>query len=365
MPDLRQEFSDVLKSHEERIHKLQQEIRISQADDEWRSARMLNEWERYTTTWSEPAFRKDSRGFVHCKGVQKNGTLDLPSMSIPLGYEPPAVLYAFTTSSSEPSGAFVMPGKEKFQRSHGVVCPFLGSTSWFSVDGNLWDITDDDWHHVGESGEPQFLKGWSNKRADVLGVRENAGFKVDNRGFLYLKGTVLGGPVEDFSPVFRLPKEFRPDKNHVFAGHGFSAVRVDVQSNGLVLVHPHPENTRYSFHSPPIPLNTKDWKKLTLQNGWVDHSEDYQSAKYFKDDEGWVYTCGVIKDGTTTDSTIFAKLPEGYQSGEGIIYGGVDGTNSHYRMDIDKSTGNMKLRSVSNNTLLSLLGCYYVAEHEV
>lgn len=64
-------------------------------------------------------------------------------------------------------------------------------------------LAGEDWHYVGESGEPAFTGGWAN----VAGFNKMA-FRLREAGVVDLAGVVEGGAT---FPVFTLPEEYRPD----------------------------------------------------------------------------------------------------------------------------------------------------------
>lgn len=55
------------------------------------------------------------------------------------------------------------------------------------------------------------------------------------------------------------------------------------------------------------------WIDFTLQNGWVSFGGIHPPMRYHKDDMGYVYIEGAIKDGTYSDGTVLATLPENYR----------------------------------------------------
>jgi len=52
-----------------------------------------NNWVNFNAAYSSCAFMKDSLGFVHLKGMVKNGTTAASIFTLPAGYRPAAISY--------------------------------------------------------------------------------------------------------------------------------------------------------------------------------------------------------------------------------------------------------------------------------
>lgn len=63
----------------------------------------------------------------------------------------------------------------------------------------------------------------------------------------------------------------------------------------------------------PIQLDTS-WTNLTLKNGWVARGGSFAVPQYRMMPDGTVLLRGQMVSGTTTDSTVIATLPVGYQT---------------------------------------------------
>jgi hypothetical protein len=73
------------------------------------------------------------------------------------------------------------------------------------------------WHEIGDAGEPEFENAWENYTAQPNFV--TAGFYKDPWGIVHLKGMIDGGATET---VFTLPPAYRPSKNLIVPIHRFS-----------------------------------------------------------------------------------------------------------------------------------------------
>lgn len=68
-------------------------------------------------------------------------------------------------------------------------------------------IYPEDWHYVGDSGEPAFQNGWVNAGAPY----DNLAFMHGRDGFIHVKGVITGVAVT--AVVFTLPTDYRPATN--------------------------------------------------------------------------------------------------------------------------------------------------------
>lgn len=76
------------------------------ANDTWHEVGDPNEpayqngWVEYNTTYGGASFRKDVQGFVHLRGLIKNGTLNSTMFTLPVGYRPAKhIIIAVQTNS--------------------------------------------------------------------------------------------------------------------------------------------------------------------------------------------------------------------------------------------------------------------------
>lgn len=98
-----------------------------------------------------------------------------------------------------------------------------------------------------------------------------------------------------------------------------------------------PEELRQSFNNLVDALNTQEGlTTFTPQNGWVSYSGS--DGAYYKDSLGVVHLYGRFMNGTTTNGTTLASLPNGYRPIRGVLINargfdlaiGTDGTMSIY-----------------------------------
>jgi len=101
-----------------------------------------------------------------------------------------------------------------------------------STTGLAGLVGGEDWHYVGEAGEPAFENGWAN-----VGSSNKLAFRIREAGIVDLQGFVTGGT----GRVFTLPADYTPNTGSLtfFAAQGFTspnfiAIRITVDNNGYV-----------------------------------------------------------------------------------------------------------------------------------
>lgn len=90
-------------------------------------------------------------------------------------------------------------------------------------------VEGEDWHYVGESGEPAFQNSWENS-----GGNPALAFRIREAGIVDIQGTIVSGA--NGSVVFTLPEGYRPSANVFLPAFNFSpsAAYVVVGENGGV-----------------------------------------------------------------------------------------------------------------------------------
>jgi hypothetical protein len=79
------------------------------------------------------------------------------------------------------------------------------------VLGRIGGGHQEDWHIVGDTGEPAFTNGWSN-----LDGTRTARFFKDSLGEVHLEGYIDGGTIGQ--PAFTLPAGYRPGRTQDCSG---------------------------------------------------------------------------------------------------------------------------------------------------
>ena len=93
---------------------------------------LVNSWVRYSTSYYTPAYTKDANGFVHFRGVIKDGSsISARITTLPSEFSPnEAQLVAGSTPDSSGAGAMV-----QIVSNGEVNIPYNGSTTLASLDG--------------------------------------------------------------------------------------------------------------------------------------------------------------------------------------------------------------------------------------
>ena len=87
-----------------------------------------NRWVNYDTTYNSCGFRKDAFGYVHLKGLVKNGAIGGTIFWLPAGYKPAKrYLLAVSTNPTAYARCDVQPD--------GQVSAITGSNVYYSLDG--------------------------------------------------------------------------------------------------------------------------------------------------------------------------------------------------------------------------------------
>lgn len=98
-------------------------------------------------------------------------------------------------------------------------------------------IGGEQWHNVGDVGQPAFQNGFTNYGAPYAPAR----FYKDYTGHVLVRGTVKNaGSLLGQQLIFSLPPGYRPDLNLIFAADGQVVSqghqRIDVQASGDVFL---------------------------------------------------------------------------------------------------------------------------------
>ena len=103
------------------------------------------------------------------------------------------------------------------------------------------------------------------------------------------------------------------------------------------------------------------WEQLPLAANWVNFGGSATKAEYSNDRHGFVHIQGVIKNGTITNGTVIAMLPEGYRPYLDTAYPIADNGNKGTAMVVIRTSGDIEVDGLTVNTEISLLGSFYAA----
>lgn len=96
----------------------------------WTIPSLLNGWVRYDSKYADVGYFKDTLGFVHLRGLIKNGAISstLPIFLLPPGYRPAEQLLFPVLTNPNALGRCDVT-------NIGEILPFSGSNTWFSLNG--------------------------------------------------------------------------------------------------------------------------------------------------------------------------------------------------------------------------------------
>lgn len=100
-------------------------LKADKIQEGWITPTLLNGWTPFSTELSTCQYMKDQLGFVHLRGLIKNGTAD-HLMTLPIGYRPGKNIY-FSTVSNWQFGWGNISGD-------GVVAVHSYNIEWLSMD---------------------------------------------------------------------------------------------------------------------------------------------------------------------------------------------------------------------------------------
>ena len=87
----------------------------------WIDMNLVSSWVRYSTSTQKPQYCKDQNGFVHFRGVMKDGTATGTFTTLPEGFRPPTTIYVPTYKAGKTNVAI--------QITANGVCSFNTGTS--------------------------------------------------------------------------------------------------------------------------------------------------------------------------------------------------------------------------------------------
>jgi hypothetical protein len=100
-------------------------------DSDWIVPTLLNSWVNYDPTFNEAGYYKDANGFVHLRGMVKNGSSTI--FTLPSGYRVKAGsrIWLMTTQGNSGLGRVdIYP--------NGNVLYISGGNGWLSLDGLIF-----------------------------------------------------------------------------------------------------------------------------------------------------------------------------------------------------------------------------------
>lgn len=91
-----------------------------------------NSWVNYGEPFNTAAYMKDAMGFVHIKGLIKNGTIGASAFTLPAGYRP-SKAYMFASVAND----LDRPGRVQVDNAGGVTIVW-GNNGFVSLDNLIF-----------------------------------------------------------------------------------------------------------------------------------------------------------------------------------------------------------------------------------
>jgi hypothetical protein len=153
------------------------------------------------------------------------------------------------------------------------------------------------------------------------GTYSTPGFTKTNAEIVKLKGVYKNGSIAQGTVLCVLPDGFRPAVPMVFqvGTSPASATRIDISTSGSVTLGDTSTNATWvSLDNIHFISNTALYSTvaITPSNGWTNVGGASPTLAVRKDSLNRVHVQGVIKSGTTTDTTAVGALPVGYRPSE-------------------------------------------------
>jgi hypothetical protein len=101
---------------------------------EWHSLVLANSWVTYSGTFEDPSYCKDNNGFVHLRGLLKDGSAaDAVMCTLPPGFRPSRQIN-FNAIANDASCKLVIKANGEVNAAAG------GSTAWTSISGVIFYV---------------------------------------------------------------------------------------------------------------------------------------------------------------------------------------------------------------------------------
>lgn len=253
-----------------------------------------NGWTNYGSGWANAGYRSDLEGWIHLRGLIKNGTLNSVAFTLPPTHRP-----AFRVSCSTVANANI--AVHVTVETNGEVKIQSSSTSWVA----LWNVRFPVWTMADLTYRPLDATNYTSEgtRRPFL-VRRRTGM---------IEALGLGGawPTTNRAPLGAAG----PLRGSIYAGDGqLNGQRINVATGAM---WPYANIASYvvlggmSWPSQSIePL----FEDLPLTAPWVPHPPDtgnWATPSYFRDTEGIVHLRGLLQSGSNGQTV--ATLPVGFR----------------------------------------------------
>lgn len=300
-----------------------------------------NGWLNYNTAEYQGArYYKDRDGFVHVEGLVKSGNSGQVIFNLPANYRPAkeVIFPAYTNTGFS---------RVNIQANGDVY--LTGGTGWFGLDGIFFSAAD-----AGDQfNTPVFVNNWLNYDEAVY---HKAQWSFNERTRLVIpRGLVKSGTVP--GAIIKVPDNARPLRNHLFVSIGNGAIaRISIQNEQYIWCEAGANNW-VTLEGIYCRAGQEDEVIApTMQNGWLNYSDAWAWAGYWKDDNGIVHLQGLIKSGTVGSAAF--TLPDGYRPDLRRLYKTLTDNNVLGRVDV-LANGEVQ-PIVANPNWISLSGIQFL-----
>lgn len=195
---------------------------------------------------NSPRFRKDPSGKVRIVGQFTGGAAITVAFTLPVGYRPTSaagsIVFPITTQSGGATGyaQVFTDGRVLLGGTTPATAAYLEiefDTESVLQTASVAAQPIDNWHLVGDPGEPAYLNNWASQD----GVRSLPAFRKLPDGMVHLKGVARSTVTQSSqSVIFTLPAGYRPARELWFwargSAGGGASVAVEIGANGNVNV---------------------------------------------------------------------------------------------------------------------------------
>lgn len=173
-----------------------------------------NGWVAYGGTHAVPAFYKDQFGWVHVKGLIRNGTMGVAAFTLPVGYRPASNL-SFNVAGNYPGNADNHGQVDV--NSTGAVVPLRPGNGWMSLAGVSFVADGALAFRDQPANAPLSGRAFDDSAWTVLAG--GVSYRRDALGVVHLSGvhSYFGNAPPYPILVGTLPVGYRPDKIQVIA----------------------------------------------------------------------------------------------------------------------------------------------------
>jgi hypothetical protein len=301
-------------------------------------------WTTYTgvPAYADPAFRKQSDGWVALKGLadRTSGSGASTVFTLPEGYRPEDTYYFTVPSGSGASDAFaqvwVEPDGDVVYASNGDPTAFLGFDDVFfptkvNPAAYIHPVLEDNWSGFATGVASEAIRAYlrSDGWCWWTGVMRTATATAGIRAIMRIDSRLANNPLGKVQVMLSSSNNLaRFDFGGSSDAGDRSPCRVIFANSGIVTAVV--LGGRNYFSNAGANIN---WTNLSYLNGWATNAGDLAvPAAYYLDHHGMVHLQGLVTGSGSTATTI-CQLPVGFRPMEDRVFISNDAT-SPGRVDV-------------------------------